>query len=434
MCIIFPELSRVFGASPRPRILLENISENLKPEFDKQFQTVRAVDLREDVDQSEFDVLVTTISPEGAEQHLFVMCYGGPVGQFRVIDYVKSGQVSFPVSWLNSARGHEFHVPTDLDQSLQRFIHTRVIPVIDAQRENLVMGHLSGGPGVVTPFVTTARGEVLAGKFLRDSLSECWVLPPGAVKHAAECLAVAVDLWRLQDATRFPDSVKDWSKDPQWMTAPESKAVRDLGELRKRRDQWLADFVAKEAHIEAELADAHSRANADERQLLTAQGDSLVRAVERCLKEFGFEVKYMDDVWKPGDRLEDLRTSLRTDPSWSNLTEVRGYAKGAMLSDLLRIGRFKSRYMKAEGKVPSCSWYVANEFIASDPGSRPPILRSNDTEIETFGEDDGLAIGSVALFDMLMDLRQGLLPIGEAQRILREGRGRLRYDRRGVAR
>jgi hypothetical protein len=89
--------------------------------------------------------------------------------------------------------------------------------------------------------------------------------------------------------------------------------------------------------------------------------------------------------------------------------------------------------MQDEGKVPSSTWYVANELIATDPGSRPAVLRSNDKEVDTFGKDDGLAIGTVTLFDMLMDLRRGLLSQSDAQRLLRESRGRLVYKRRSAS-
>jgi hypothetical protein len=423
-------MSRVYGANPRPRILLEQVPEELHEGFRKRFPTVKAVTLRDEVDQAEFDVLVTAIRPQDADKHLYVIVFGDPAGSQTAIEQVKAGQASFPIQWLGISRGHEFHVPTSIDAALQRFVQARVVPVVDGRPANFVMGEPITAPKVVTPFLTTARGEVLAGRFQRMSGTECWVFPRDAIGHAAECLAIAIDLWRMQDLMRFPYPVESWANNPRWLTSPEEEIAGELHGLARHRDQLLAELASQESALESKFAEAQMLADADERQLLTAQGDPLVRAVQRCLKEFGFNVKYMDEIWKPGDRREDLRVSQSSDATWTNITEVRGYAKGAELNDLLRIGRFRTRYMKDEGKVASSAWYVANELIATDPGSRPSVLGANDTEVGTFGEDDGLAIGTVTLFDMLMDVRRGLLSQDDAQRLLRESRGRLDYKRR----
>jgi hypothetical protein len=426
-------MSRVFGANPRPRILLEQVPEELHERFRKEFPTVKAVTLRSEVDQAEFDVLVTAVSPQDADLHLFVIVFGEPRGEQTWIERVQSGQASFPIVWLGTSKGHEFHVPTSNDAALQRFVQARLVPIADRRAENFVMGVNLGAPQVVTPFIATARGEVLAGRYQRLSGTECWVFPYDLIEHAVECLAVAVPLWRDQDLMRFPYPVEDWAKGQRWQTIQEEDLTRQLHELARKREEVQQELASQETTLKSTFADARTHADADERQLLTAQGDPLVRAVERCFKEFGFDAKYMDEIWKPGDRREDLRVSLESDPTWTNITEVRGYTRGAELNDLLRIGRFRTRYMKDEDKVPSSAWYVANELIATDPGSRPSVLAANEKEVETFGEDDGLAIGTVTLFDMLMDLRRGLLDPEEAQELLRESRGRLDYVRRAAS-
>ncbi len=431
--IIYRPMSRIFGANPRPRILLEQVPEELHDAFRKSFPTVIAVTLRDEVDQAEFDVLVTAVSPEGAERHLFVLVFNEPNPYRTILEQVTADQTSFPIKWLAPSKGHEFHVPTSIDPALQRFVQARVIPVLNRKAENWVLGGPIQAPKVVTPFITTFRGETLAGRFRRMSGTECWAFPFEVVEHAVECLGIAIELWRMQDLTRFPFPVEDWASNPRWLTSPEEEITRELHGLRQQRKQVLAELDSQESVLETKFGDARTRADADERQLLTAQGDSLVRAVERCFKEFGFHVKYMDAIWKVGDRREDLRVSLACDAAWTNITEVRGYTRGAELNDLLRIGRFRTRYMKDEGKVPSSAWYVANELIATDPGSRPLVLGANNTEVETFGEDDGLAIATVTLFDMLMDLRRELLSQDDAQRLLRESRGRLVYERRNAS-
>src|SRR6266567_2575177 len=197
-------MSRVFGANPRPRILLERIPAELHDQFRTRFPTVRAVSWRAEVDQAEFDVLVTSLSPDGADAHLFVIAFWEPISVNKVIERVQVGQTNFPILWLGMSRGHEFHVPKSLDEAIQRFMHNHVIPIVDQKAENRVMGENFGGSPVVTPFLNTARGEVLAGRFRRISGSECWVFPSAALERSVECLEVAVNLWRLQDLSRFP--------------------------------------------------------------------------------------------------------------------------------------------------------------------------------------------------------------------------------------
>jgi hypothetical protein len=425
------KMSRVFGANPRPRILLEAIPEELHQQFVDVFPTVATVEDRSEVDQVEFDVLVTTQSALGADKHLYVIVFGAESGgPMNIIDSTRSGTTLVYAQWIGSSKGREFHVPIDRPAILRRFIETRLIPILRSKRENLVIGQIFGSPSTLTPFVATARGEVLAGSFSRASGFECWALPIEAVPHAAECAAVAVELWRDQDQTRFPRPVEDWTVEARWQSVTEEAVRRDLAELRRARDHVLEKFRTDEQLLEAKLQEARALAETDDRVLLTTQGDELVRAVKRALEVFGFEVQYMDDVWPAGDRREDLRVSVAGDPAWTNITEVRGYVRGAELNDLLRIGRFRSRFARDEGSLPSSSWYIANEFIGQDPGTRPMVLQSNDQEVDTFGEDDGLILSSVTLFDMLMDWNRGALTSDEARRILRESRGRLSYERR----
>ena len=246
----------------------------------------------------------------------------------------------------------------------------------------------------------------------------------------AECAAIAVGLWRQQDLIRFPEPTRDWAKQSRWQTLEEESCARELEDLRANRQLMLARFQEEENTLTARMHEAGSQADAGERLLLTAQSDELVRAVQRCLEEFGFECQYMDDVWAAGDRREDLRIRLPADSAWITIAEVRGYTKGAELKDLLRMGRFRTRYVQDEHSLPSGSWYIVNEFISQDPAARPRVLQSNDKEVETFGEDDGLGIGSVPLFEMLMDFRRGLLTQDEVQHLLRDSRGRLNYDAR----
>jgi hypothetical protein len=423
-------MSRIFGANPRPRILLEHIPEHLHRGYRNRFPTVTAVEALREVDQAEFDLLITTRDAVNAADHLRVIVFSEATNFQDVVDLAGSGSgTHFHVQWAGTSRASEFHVPSEWPEDLGRFIQVRLIPLATGKTSNPVLGQRSQSSSVISPFLQTASGKTLAGCFRRSGGADCWVFPGELVEHGAECAAIGVGIWRKQDLVRFPEPVEDWTKQPRWQTVEEVSVTSDLSTLRETRQQVLERLQVDESALEAKLWELGSAADSDERLLLTAQGDELVRAVQRCLGELGFKVEYMDDVWRAGDRREDLRVRLPTDPKWTAIVEVRGYKNGAAVNDLVRLlARFRTRYLQEVGTLPSCSWYIANAFIPEDPAMRPPILHSNDAEVETFGEDDGLAIGTVFLFDMLMDVRRGRLTQEDAQQLLRDGRGRLIYQ------
>ncbi len=142
--------------------------------------------------------------------------------------------------------------------------------------------------------------------------------------------------------------------------------------------------------------------------LLRGSATELVAAVTNALELFGFEASDRDTINPPNDRLEDLRVSIPGDSDWVALAEVRGYAKGAVQGDLLRLsGRFAKRYILDEGKPPTRLWYVVNQFLGDDPGSRPPALAGNEPEIQVFSEEGGVVIDTVQLFKAVRDIESG---------------------------
>lgn len=420
-------MSRIYGANPRPRALLQDIPDDLQQGYVTRFPTVVAVNNLNEVDQREFDFLVTTWSAMTAERHLRVIVFSvSSVASNTVGVAEPTGGETHMVRWIGTSRAREVHVPYDCPPALKSFVANRLVPIVMGKAENPILEQQSSPH--LTPFLVTARGEVLAGSFWRSPGIECWALPGEVVQFGAECAGIAVEMWRLQDVERFPQPNQAWARQLRWRTADETTIAAALEALEQTRQQTLSELSRERERLEAQLSAAEVQADAIERKLLTVQGDELVRAVERCLTEFGLEVVYMDDRWPAGDRREDLRVGM-PDGRWI-LVEVRGYRGGAELTDLLRLNRFRSRYVRDEGHLPGGSWYIANQFLGQDPASRPEVLSSNDAEVATFGEDDGLVISSVCLFDALMDVRSGVLSRDEVQRLLLQSRGRLGYTRR----
>ncbi|MGW0358515.1 hypothetical protein ACWDXV_30355 [Nocardia nova] len=94
------------------------------------------------------------------------------------------------------------------------------------------------------------------------------------------------------------------------------------------------------------------------------------------------------------------------DGDWTTSAEVKGYTKGAKSNDLSTVGRHRRVYEKKHQDVQRM-WYVANSFRLDSPDSRPKILDSADEHIDDFAQDDGLAIDSRVLFDLLMLVETG---------------------------
>ena len=120
--------------------------------------------------------------------------------------------------------------------------------------------------------------------------------------------------------------------------------------------------------------------------------------------ELGFKVKVMDDVAVEGDLLEDLQVTDPDELGWIALAEVRGYKGGAQLHDLLRIGRFVNRFLRATGDEPSRRWYIVNGFLDRDPSEREDPLRSDPSEVATFADDHGAVIDTRVLFKLGQDV------------------------------
>jgi hypothetical protein len=204
--------------------------------------------------------------------------------------------------------------------------------------------------------------------------------------------------------------------------------ARALEELQAERAATMARLDSQEQELNTRLQEAKRSADASERRLLTGQGNDLTSVVSECLSEIGFTVRNMDEVYPVGDRREDLQIAESQGVEWIGLVEVRGYRGGAQIRDLLRIQRFRTRYVRDNDKDVNALWYIVNQFIGDDPASRPPVLASNDAELETFAEDGGLVIDTAHLFRLWMAVRDGRIEARDVRSRLMQASGRLIFE------
>jgi len=401
----------------------------------RSFPTWQLIDHIDDVEQQEWDVLITTRSALGAQRHLYVIGIGcdayAPPGRAELPSafgpYHDASQPNDAssewVRWTGPSRARELHVAADLPSAVENLIVTQLAPPAEPEKLHQWLHPRSA----LEPFLSTLLDQCLAGRFPRPGAkSECWCFPQYAVNITPEIVEVALHEWRKRDPETFP--VTDWANKAMWRTTDENRIAGTQEELQAERASTLARLDSRKQELDAQLLEAKRSADTDERRLLTSQGNDLTSVVAKCLSDLGFDVRNMDEIYPAGDRREDLQIAAPEVPGWLALVEVRGYRGGAQLRDLLRIQRFRTRYLKDNDKDVDALWYIVNQFSEGDPGSRLPVLASNEPELEAFAEDGGLAIDTANLFRLWMDVRSGQLKVEEARSKLMQAGGRFAFD------
>jgi hypothetical protein len=314
-------------------------------------------------------------------------------------------------------------------------VESDLLPLIQSRASNpVIYVTLEGGrsmvldwkPAMVESYLSTTEPRYLAGQFARHGGKSRLISIPDGTDVVAWA-AAALSVWRDVDADRFP-SGPDWRRERDWQTPDEQSAARTLLDLEGEAMRLTAELQHREGAATADLLKAQELGDAGPRRLLTEQGASLVNAVIDALGALGFNVKDMDEIHPPNDRLEDLRVSDPGDGNWEAIVEVRGYNSGAKVSDLLRIqGRFVPRYVAAEKKLPSASWYIANQFLKRSPAERPPILDTNPEELHVFAESGGLAVDTRDLFLLAAAAERGDVTPEESRQLLINATGRFTF-------
>jgi hypothetical protein len=440
--------SRVIGQQPKPRALIFGFDDPMAERIGSVFPTWRSINRFDDVEQKEWDVVITTLAAELAEPHLYVIglgCESYPMvpagtipdsfGWFHSPTQPEesSKATNTYVRWAEYSKATMLELPENLPAGIDRLVGAELVPLARRQDYHYGLGLNDLSPKAITlwanifePFLITGQGQYIAGQFLRPGgKSVCWCFPDYAVALTPIIVQVAVREWYKRDPETFPSA--EWVNDPLWRTPAENRIASELDELEAKRAAILMELDEQQQDLVDALSAAKRSAEAHERLLLTARSNDLVRAVTECLSDLGFGVTNMDEVYPLGDRREDLQVTASDVPDWIALVEVRGYRRGAQSDDLQRIGRFSKRYLRDNGKDADALWYVVNQFNEDSPAVRPPVLASKEPELAEFANDDGAAIDTADLFRLWMAVKEQRLPAGEARSRLMQTRGRFTF-------
>jgi hypothetical protein len=437
---------RVVGRKPQPRALVQGFDDEVAHRLMGLFPTVRRIEWLEEVPQDEWDVLITDKTVYGAKPHLWVVAFGGAFRAWHKTVPATLGQCQFPgkkpeecpeIRWASRLKATEFTVPGNLPGALERLVDMTLVPAAREHDDHWTlqpddMTPLLEWQDVVSPFLLVRR-SCIAGRFPRvGGLTECWCLPDYMAEAAPQWVEIALGEWYKRDPQTFPSAA--WVEARRWRTPDENRLAHQLEELRGKRAEVLAVMAATEEALLAKLGEAKQAAEARERLLVGGAGERLEAVVAECLADLGFSVQDMDQVYSPADRREALRVRDPDTPGWIALVDVKGYTTGAKVNDLLRFGRFRTRYVQEHGEDVDAVWYIVNQYNDADPGIRPPVLAANEAELETFATDGGLAIDTTDLFHMWRAVQDGSMPTAQARAALVAATGRLVFQPGGMLR
>lgn len=415
------DFRHVVGNTPTPRLLVKGYGEDVAAQLRDLFPTIRCISSSTEVALNEWHAILTTSYVELSERdlHTIVIPTAIPAGGALTQAWGNNWPIWSNIGFTRTTKA-TIHVVVDgLPPKLAELAARVLLPVFSQQSTNrgLSGGWADAQRGWLQPFVMSSDGAVLAGS-LTDRLRPCWILPPQA-GDPVPWVRCAYGVWSSAAPKLFPPR-PDWRLRAEWQTPEELRAVSRSLEAYRTFEVARATYETAALAATQAIETATRAADLGARRLLTAQGDDLRDAVAESLRELGFGVQVMDDVAVRGDLLEDLRVTDPAEPGWTALAEVRGYKAGAQLHDLLRIGRFVTRYLRATGDEPSRRWYLVNGFLDRDPSEREEPLRSNPSEVATFADDRGSVIDTRVLFELGQEVLGGRRDRSSARAWLRQ--------------
>lgn len=426
---------RTYNDEPRPRVLLEDLEEDVAERVRKLVPTSRVVSAGDQLYEPEFDVLVTSAPYISRKNHLHVVAFGAK--SFGEVEPPTGGSPSDPI-WPSmrvadgASLATKIHIPDNITGELGALVQAQLVPLFTAQEKKFLMVWGRDPHSVVaigadlaswcTPFVIAGDGNVLAASFRRRGGGRCWVLPANCPDPEA-WVAIALKEFRSVDPERVP-ALPEWWEQATWATTTQRVTRTALRELKKEREQLLSDLDNRLVVAQEDVNRADESAAEGAARLLTGDGAPLVNAVKAALESFGFEVDDMDDHFPEGRRREDLRVRDPDVANWEAIVEIKGYGRGASVNDLARITRWAMLYSSDhKGRLPNAQWHIVNAFRGLDPEVRPLSL-PDDNDLRDFTEDGGLLIDTRQLFEMLRDVSEGVTDAKILRDQLRSARGR----------
>jgi hypothetical protein len=380
----------------------------------------------------EWDVLVTLGELVAVPAFMHVLAFEAyTVGGADYDDSYSS------LSYAGEQPSEELHVADDLTPQLRRLVMTDLVPALNEMAHRPFLRRMGryGFQSAVDLcrqeneqiFVSDPDGNLIAGAFARRDFQYaggyCWALPFRS-RRPQEWFALALRDWHEKTPSRVPTE-PEWQTRPEWSSAAQRAASQALVTFETQRVEAERRLNEIEAELRSAVTLASASAASGIQRLLTAQDEPLVDAVADALEALGFGVTPMDPTRAPGQpKMEDLRAANPDDPSWTNITEVKGYSGGARVGDFLKIARHATHFLREETSLPASRWYVVNQFLEEDPDSRRLVLAGSEQDLAIFAEDGGLVVDTRELFRLVRMVEADQLTAAQARTSLCGASGR----------
>ena len=397
-------MGTIHGAEPRPRAIFQGLDardiEQLAPLVG--FHVVATPEGHTEIDQREFDLLVTTERVSCA-RHLHVLALGS-----ESISGLHAKDTSMSVTRTADVRASRLDVPDQVGQPIEGLIVRTVLPALaeTRPRSRWKWVHTYGNypitladSGVVALLTSHADDEVLAFAASLNNHGDDGglvvalpVVPTDVVPWLRWLMAKA----RGVTPDAFPERT-DWHEDVHWAPPQLQAALTERARLTAEHQEYLVELERRtqvlDAGVTAEIASAES----GPWRLLRKQGKEFENAVADALETLGFKVDRRDTP--DGEpKLEDLRISDSTEPDWVALAECKGLTKGAQARAVRQItGRPVHAFNREHGRGPDALYYIVNHNIPLPPPDRPEPLESDPVTISVLAENGGAVIDSRAL-------------------------------------
>ncbi|WP_127572572.1 hypothetical protein [Georgenia faecalis] len=448
----------VHGEKRRPRALIEGFADDTAAAIASFFGSSTHVDPGDVVDESEYDVLVTTGTVSRSE-HLHVLAldcrHAGIVEAHSEQlparrDVNESARESpsvkrIPVRVLITADiyAQQLDVPSDIVGATRDLIIDTVVPAYAAlatpkPRWTARHAHASGGSfdepvpmrGVVPLLTTHNEVQVLAFTGVRwryNGRGGLIVALPLMPTHPERWTRWFLDQARQHAPDAFPPDVS-WHEQPMWTPRALRGAIDALEAIRQRWKKVAEEFRVAERDAEAAVNIARERALTSSWRLLTDQGDDLAAAVGDALHALGFEVANSDDRRQPNEpKMEDFRLKDSAVSEWVALVEVKGFTRGASPAGASQLmGRPVRAFVNEEGRLPNALLYIVNHLLETPPDQRPVALKG-DSVVEILAEQGGALVDTRDLLRAVLDVENGAAPASVIRESIRNCHGRWRW-------
>ncbi len=235
-----------------------------------------------------------------------------------------------------------------------------------------------------------------------SNLGVAWL--PNEIFNRAKWVERICVEWGKIDPVTFKN-IGDWATKEDWMIPEEVNILNEINNLKTQKEKSNSEYENKINQCFSRYLKIKKDTDESYRKLISSQGKDLVEIVCEILKLFGFKVTKMDEQLAPEKpKKEDLRISFTNDTgiNWEAIVEVRGYSKSTgTTADIQRLYRFSNQYLKENEKNPDKIIYIINGQIEMPPQQRQTPFESSPDDIEVFGENNGLIISTIVIFNIL---------------------------------